>query len=83
MVYHLEDYGSKVQCERVGKTAIKYHVYSADALYLQTSLDFNTMLISLDEEDFIDRIKAKDASCKVSHVRDALSALNLNTLFRE
>jgi len=24
MVYHLEDYGSRTQCERVGKTAFKY-----------------------------------------------------------
>ena len=75
MVYHLEDYGSRVQCERVGKTALKYRIYSADAFYLQTSLDFKTMLISLDKEDFIDRIKAKDAGYKVYHARDALTAL--------
>ena len=47
MVYHLEDYGSNLQRERVGKTALKYRVYSADAFYLQTSLDFKTSLISL------------------------------------
>lgn len=75
MVYHLEDYGSRAQCERVGKTALKYRVYSADAFYLQTSLDFKTVLISLDEEDFIDRIKAKDADYDVFHARDALSEL--------
>lgn len=75
MVYHLEDYGSRAQCERVGKTALKYRVYSADAFYLQTSLDFKTMLISLDEEDFIDRIKAKDAEYNVFHARDAVSEL--------
>ncbi|HEY9205926.1 MAG TPA: PIN domain-containing protein [Candidatus Methanoperedens sp.] len=73
MVYHFEDYGSNIQCERVGKTALKYRVYSADAFYLQTSLDFKTVLISLDEEDFVDRIKAKDAGYKVFHVQDALS----------
>ena len=49
MVYHLEDYGPRAQCERVGKTAFKYRVYSADAFYLQTSLDFKTMLISIFE----------------------------------
>ncbi len=75
MVYHLEDYGSRAQCERVGKTAFKYRVYSADAFYLQTSFDFKTMLISLDEEDFIDRIKEKDAGYKVYHARDAASIL--------
>ena len=76
MVYHLEDYGSRALCERVGKTALKYRVYSADAFYLQTSIDFKTVLISLDEEDFIERIKAKDATYNVYHVRDALSELS-------
>ncbi len=75
MVYHLEDYGSRAQCERVGKTALNYRVYSADAFYLQTSLDFKTMLVSLDEEDFIDRIKTKDAGYNVFHARDAVSEL--------
>jgi len=54
---------------------LKYRVYSADAFYLQTSLDFKTVLISLDEEDFIDRIKVKDADYTVFHARDALSEL--------
>ncbi len=75
MVYHLEDYGSRAQCERVGKTALKYRVYSADAFYLQTSLDFKTMLVSLDEEDFIDRIKAKNSGYNVFHARNAVSEL--------
>ncbi len=75
MVYHLEDYGSRAKCEKVGKTALKYRIYSADAFYLQTSLDFKTTLVSLDEEDFIDRIKAKDASYTVYHAREALSEL--------
>lgn len=66
---------ARAQCERVGKTALKYRVYSADAFYLQTSIDFKTVLISLDEEDFIDRIKAKDADYDVFHARDALSEL--------
>jgi hypothetical protein len=67
--------GSSAQCERVGKTALKYRVYSADAFYLQSSLDFKTMLISLDEKDFIDRIKAKDADYNVYHAKDALSEI--------
>ncbi len=59
----------------LGKSALKYRVYSADAFYLQTSLDFKTLLISLDEEDFIDRIKAKDAAFNIFHARDALPEL--------
>ncbi len=73
MVYHLEDYGSRNQCERVGKTALKYRVYSTDAFYLQTSIDFKTMLISLDKKDFIDMIKGKDAKYNVWHVQDAIN----------
>jgi len=76
MVYHLEDYGSKAQCERVGKTALKYRIYSTDAFYLQTSLDFKTKLISLDEEEFIERIKQNDSRYRVYHVRDAFNAIN-------
>ncbi len=75
MVYHLEDYGSSSQCERVAKTALRYRVYSTDAFYLQTSLDFKTVLISLDKEDFIDMIKAKDSKYDVWHVRDAINAI--------
>lgn len=75
MVYHFEDYGSRAQCEKVGKTALKYRIYSADAFYLQASLDFKAVLISLDEEDFIDRIKTMDADYEVFHARDALSKL--------
>jgi predicted nucleic acid-binding protein len=78
MVYHIEDYGSRSQCERVAKTALKYRVYSADAFYLQTSMDFKTVLISLDKEDFIDMIKAKDAKYDVWHVRDAVKAIGLH-----
>ena len=73
MVYHFEDYGSCTQCERVGKTALKYRVYSADAFYLQTSLDFKTNLISLDEKDFIDRIRTKNCNYNIYHAKDALS----------
>ncbi len=75
MVYHLEDYGSRSQCERVAKTALKYRVYSADAIYLQTSIDFKTVLITLDKEDFIDMIKLKDAKYDVWHVSDAIKAI--------
>ena len=74
MVYHIEDYGSRSQCERVAKTALKYRIYSTDAFYLQTSIDFKTVLISLDKEDFIDRIKGKDAKYHVWHVQDAINA---------
>lgn len=78
MVYHLEDYGSRSQCERVAKTALKYRVYSADAFYLQTSVDFKTVLISLDKEDFIDMIKLKDAKYDVWHVSDAIKAIGFH-----
>ena len=71
----MEDYGSIDQCQRVGKTAFKYRIYSADAFYLQTSLDFKTMLISLDEKYFIDRIRTKDVDYNVYHVKDALSEI--------
>ncbi|MCZ7403555.1 MAG: PIN domain-containing protein [Candidatus Methanoperedens sp.] len=78
MVYHLEDYGSRSQCERVAKTALKYRVYSADAIYLQTSIDFKTVIITLDKEDFIDMIKLKDAKYDIWHVSDAIKAIGFH-----
>jgi hypothetical protein len=78
MVYHIEDYGSRSQCERVAKTALKYRIYSTDAFYLQTSIDFKTVLISLDKEDFIDRIRGQDAKYHVWHVQDAINAISFH-----
>lgn len=40
----------------------EYKVYSINALYLQVALDNKAVLVSLDKEDFIDRIHRKNPS---------------------
>jgi predicted nucleic acid-binding protein len=40
----------------------EYKIYSIDALYLQVALNNKAILVSLDKEDFIDKIKKKNPS---------------------
>ena len=48
----------------------EYEIFPIDALYLKTALDFNSILISLDEDNFIRKIKIKNPSIKASHVSE-------------
>jgi len=40
----------------------EYQLYAIDALYLKTALDCHAILVSLDERDFLDRVKSKPSS---------------------
>lgn len=46
----------------------EYHIYSIDALYLAVALDKGAVLVSLDKEDFIDKVKAKNPPIEAYHV---------------
>jgi predicted nucleic acid-binding protein len=46
-------------CTQAYKLCAEYNIYAVDALYLQVALDNNATLISLDKEDFIDKLKNK------------------------
>ena len=48
----------------------KYNVYSIDALYLKVALDLGAILVSLDERDFIDRVKRRNPPIEVYHVSE-------------
>jgi len=52
------------------KLCHEYKIYSIDALYLKTALDFSAILVSLDKEDFIDKIKSKKPRIEVYHVEE-------------
>ncbi|MBS7619009.1 type II toxin-antitoxin system VapC family toxin [Candidatus Bathyarchaeota archaeon] len=56
-------------CVKAGLTGVEYDVYSADSLYLQAAISFKSVLVSLDEE-FINKIKAKEPPIEVYHVKD-------------
>jgi len=57
-------------CNRAGLTGAKYNIYSADSIFLQTALDYDSILITLDEDDFLKRVKAVRAKVDVVHPRE-------------
>ncbi len=46
-------------CTSAGYTGALYGTYAMDSLYLETALKHNAILVSLDEEDFLLRIKER------------------------
>lgn len=60
----------KVFCVKAGLTGAEYDVYSADSLYLQAAISFRSALVSIDEEEFINKIKAKEPPIEIYHVKD-------------
>ena len=59
---------NKAFCTSAFCLCSEYNVYTIDALYLQTALKNNAILISLDAEDFIDRLKKKKLPIEVYNV---------------
>lgn len=57
-------------CKKGGLTGAQYGVYSTDSLYLQTALDSYSILVSLDEDDFVMRLKDKNLPIEIYHPRD-------------
>lgn len=46
-------------CTSAFSLCSEYKIYTIDALYLQVALNSNAILVSLDKEDFIDKLKKK------------------------
>jgi predicted nucleic acid-binding protein len=55
-------------CTQAFSLCSQYKIYATDALYLQVALNSNAILVSLDEEDFVDRIKKKNPPIEVYSV---------------
>ena len=47
-------------CTSAFSLCAEYKIYAIDALYLQVALMNGSILVSLDKEDFVDRLKDKD-----------------------
>jgi predicted nucleic acid-binding protein len=45
-----------------------YGIYAIDAMYLKTALDNRAVMVSLDKEDFIDKVKSKVSEIEAYHV---------------
>jgi predicted nucleic acid-binding protein len=48
----------------------KYNICSIDAMYLKIALENNAILVSLDKEDFIDKLASKKLSIETYHVSE-------------
>ena len=48
----------------------EYGIYAVDAMYLKVALDNHAVLVSLDKEDFIDRVNSKKPSIEAYHVSE-------------
>jgi len=48
----------------------KYNIYAIDAMYLKVALDNNAILVSLDKEDFIDKLATKKLNIETYHVSE-------------
>ena len=61
---------NKLFCLSAYPLCKEYEIYSVDALYLRVALDKNAILVSLDKEDFVDRVREKNPPIEIYHVSD-------------
>jgi predicted nucleic acid-binding protein len=55
-------------CLRAYRLCREYEIYAVDSLYLATAIEAGSVLVSLDGEDFIDRVAARSPPIKALHV---------------
>ncbi len=48
----------------------EFNIYAIDALYLKVAIDNNALLVSMDKEDFIDRVKESSYGVEAYHVSE-------------
>jgi len=46
-------------CMNAGEKALEYDIYSADALYVETATQYGTKLVTLDDADFLSKLKIR------------------------
>ena len=57
-------------CTSAFSLCSEYKIYTIDALYLQVALNNRAILVSLDEEDFIDKLRETKVSLEAYTVSD-------------
>jgi predicted nucleic acid-binding protein len=57
-------------CISVYPLCAEYSIYAIDAIYLKAALDNNAVLVSLDKEDFIDKVKHKRPDIEAYHISE-------------
>ena len=48
----------------------EYDIYAIDAMYLKVALDSYAVMVSLDKEDFIDKVNSRGAGIEAYHVSE-------------
>ena len=61
---------NKAFCVSTYPLCSEYDIYAIDAMYLKTALDSNAVLVSLDNEDFIEKVNSKRPDIEAYHVSD-------------
>jgi len=61
---------NKAFCVSAYPLCSEYDIYAIDAMYLKTALTFNAVLVSLDNEDFIDKVNSKTPDIEAYHVSE-------------
>ena len=59
---------NKAFCVSAYPLCSEYNIYAIDAMYLKVALDKRAVLVSLDEEEFIDKVNTKSPSIEAYHV---------------
>ena len=61
---------SKTFCVSAYPLCSEYNIYSVDAMYLRVALVDHAVLVSLDKEDFIDKVNSKRPNIEAYHVSE-------------
>ena len=61
---------TKAFCTSTYPLCAEYDIYAIDAIYLKVAIDRNAILVSLDKEDFIDKIKTRNPPIEAYHVTE-------------
>ncbi|MCX8188681.1 MAG: PIN domain-containing protein [Nitrososphaeria archaeon] len=59
---------NKAFCTTAYSLCSEFNIYAIDALYLKVALENNAILVSLDKEEFIDKINSKKSEIEAYHV---------------
>lgn len=60
----------RVFCLSAYPLCFDYGIYAIDAMYLRVALDRQAILVSLDKEDFVDKVNSKKPNIEVYHVSE-------------
>lgn len=61
---------NRVFCLSAYPLCFEYEIYAIDAMYLRVALDRQAVLVSLDKEDFVNKVNSKKPNIEAYHVSE-------------